>query len=425
MRGTVLDDRYELVQWLGHGGMGEVWGARDTRMDRDVAVKLLKWPPGADGHAAFVRFRREIRSAAQLPGRHTVIAHDCGETVLDGRRVPYLVMERLTGHTLQQAVVERRPSWQRAVEWGCQVLAALEAAHAQGIVHRDIKPNNVMFTADGELKVLDFGIAKFMDGTIGLTATGTGIGSIGYMSPEQCRGTRTLDHRADLYSFGCLLYFMLTGRPPIVADSAFSYAHLLMHGEVDPPHAVEAGVPGALSDLVMRLLARRPEERPGSAREVRDRLGALLAGHEAHSRPDVARLRTEAEAEADALRRAALQDAHVMREETRRAARRHRELVEAAAQQVRDDVEAYAAQRKADAEADARRIVDEAWRRKAQVLTGLDHLREKVAAVLADSKYLPVGELVEQRAALLAELTALHASLADASGASRIPNARL
>ncbi|MGW1910994.1 serine/threonine-protein kinase [Streptomyces sp. NPDC002076] len=175
MRGEILDGRYELVERLGRGGMGQVWAARDTRMHREVAVKLVTALPRIGEHETFLRFRREIRSAAQLPGRYTVIAHDCGEAVLDDERVLYMVMERLTGRTLYDEVVQERPSWRRAVAWARQVAAALDAAHRQGIVHRDIKPENVMFDAEGDLKVVDFGIAKFLGDTVlvsGLTGTG-------------------------------------------------------------------------------------------------------------------------------------------------------------------------------------------------------------------------------------------------------------
>jgi serine/threonine protein kinase len=318
--------------------MGQVWAARDTRMHREVAVKLVTALPRIGEHETFLRFRREIRSAAQLPGRYTVIAHDCGEAVLDDERVLYMVMERLTGRTLYDEVVRERPSWRRAVAWVRQVAAALDAAHRQGIVHRDIKPENVMFDAEGDLKVLDFGIAKFLGDTVlvsGLTGTGVAVGSLLYMSPEQARGERTVDHRTDLYSFGCLLHFMLTGRPPLVADNPYAQMHLLFEGRIEPVRGLNPAVPSELDGLVLDLLSRAPEERPATAREVLDRLSDL--GAEAASPVGSA----GAEGAAAALREAALEDARELREEAACAAEQHRELAEAAARQVRADTEAY------------------------------------------------------------------------------------
>ncbi|MFD0428880.1 serine/threonine-protein kinase [Streptomyces zhihengii] len=212
----MLDGRYELTERLGRGGMGQVWSARDERMQREVAVKLVTAVPDAGDEETFHRFQREIRSAANLPGRHTVTAHDCGEAVIDDEPYLYMVMERLTGRTLAQEIRRARPPWRTAVRWGYQVASALHAAHTLRIVHRDIKPENVMFAADGDVKVLDFGIAKFLGDTAragGFTRTGVPMGTLLYMSPEQARGDTAVDHRTDLYSLGCLLYFMLTGRP--------------------------------------------------------------------------------------------------------------------------------------------------------------------------------------------------------------------
>ncbi|MEV6111771.1 protein kinase [Streptomyces sp. NPDC052109] len=431
MRGEILDGRYELVERLGRGGMGQVWAARDARMHRDVAVKLVTALPRMGEHETFLRFRREIRSAARLPGRYTVIAHDCGEAVLDGERVLYMVMERLTGRTLYDAVLQERPSWQRAVAWARQVAAALDAAHRQGIVHRDIKPENVMFDADGNLKVLDFGIAKFLGDTVlvnGLTGTGVAIGSLLYMSPEQARGERAVDHRTDLYSFGCLLHFMLTGRPPLVADNAYAQMRLLFEGRIEPARGLNPAIPPELDTLVLGLLARTPEERPATARDVLDALSAVDAGTAA------APGRADAEAEAAALREAALEDARELREEARRAAEQYRERAEAAAQQVRADAEAYGAECRTRAEREGARIVGKAKADAAGLLAeareeahralsndALGGLRRTVAAILAESKFTPVGGLVEQRATILRELTELQTALARVDRPSQEP----
>lgn len=210
MRGELLEGRYRLEERLGGGGMGEVWSAQDVRMLRPVAAKLVHTVPGMASTEVEQRFTHEVRSAANLPHRHTVTVHDCGETLLVGRRTLYLVMERLDGRTLAAAFRDSAPvPWYDVVHWAAQIAAALSAAHQRGIVHRDIKPQNVVLTEGGVIKVLDFGIAKFLGDTLRvaeLTATGAGLGTPQYMSPEQCRGDRRIDHRADLYSLGCLLY---------------------------------------------------------------------------------------------------------------------------------------------------------------------------------------------------------------------------
>lgn len=280
MRGAVLDGRYELTERLGRGGMGQVWSARDGRMQREVAVKLVTAFPDAGEEETFLRFRREIRSAANLPGRHTVTAHDCGEAVIDDEPVLYMVMERLTGRTLAQEIRRERPHWRTAVGWASQVATALHAAHTLRIVHRDIKPENVMFAADGDVKVLDFGIAKFLGDTAragGLTRTGVPMGTLLYMSPEQARGDTDVDHRTDLYSLGCLLYFMLTGRPPMVADNVLALVYMHAEAQIPPPQALVPAIPSGLGALVMQLLQRRPADRPGSAGAVLERLKELGA----------------------------------------------------------------------------------------------------------------------------------------------------
>ncbi|WP_329623915.1 protein kinase [Streptomyces sp. NBC_01255] len=280
MRGTVLDGRYELETRLGRGGMGQVWSALDRRMQRDVAVKLVTALPDMGEEETFLRFRREIRSAASLPGRHTVVAHDCGATEIDGERALYLVMERLTGRTLTRAVQAERPHWRVVVDWARQLATALDAAHSRRIVHRDIKPDNVMFAEDGDLRILDFGIAKFLGDTLrtgGLTGTGVAIGTLLYMSPEQALGERTVDHRTDLYSLGCVLYFALTGRAPFAADNMLGLINQKLHGTEVPPHHHAPGIPAELSALVMHLLARSPADRPESAAAVLARVGELTA----------------------------------------------------------------------------------------------------------------------------------------------------
>ncbi|MER7723174.1 protein kinase [Streptomyces sp. NPDC096323] len=472
MRGSVLGERYELTERLGRGGMGQVWSARDSRMGRDVAVKLVTAIPHLGEQETFLRFRREVRSAASLPGRHTVSAYDCGEALVDDERVLYMVMERLTGRTLRQAVQDARPHWRVAVRWGRQVAVALDAAHRQRIVHRDIKPDNVMFAADGDLKVLDFGIAKFLGDTVrvnGLTGTGVALGSLLYMSPEQSRGDGGIDHRTDIYSLGCLLYFMLTGRPPIVVENVLALIYAQTANQAMPPHAVVDGVPVELSRLVMRLLAPRQDDRPGSAQEVLAQLDALHdatpRGVSAKTVPD--RVTGGAEGEAAALLVKAQRDAQMKREEanalfeetrakaaqaaadfeTNLAKRRdqaERDLAErqqkavtriAAIEQRAERLRSEAEGLRADAGLRAQQSIDDARRRADDIISDatahahglLDEatleafasLRETAEAVMADSKFMPVANLLVQRDDILRQLTALLASLAAVPRESR------
>ncbi|MFG2972017.1 protein kinase [Streptomyces sp. NPDC048331] len=276
MRGELLDGRYRLEERLGGGGMGEVWAAEDLRMRRPVAVKLVRTVPGTAAAEVEQRFTHEVRSAANLPHQHTVTVHDCGEAVLSGGRLLYLVMERLDGRTLAQvfrgagsaasaggAGGAAAVSWYDVADWARQIATALGAAHERGIVHRDIKPQNVMLTGTGVIKVLDFGLAKFLGETLrlaDLTATGTAMGTLAYMSPEQCRGDSGIDHRTDLYSLGCLLYEGLTGQPPFTNPAP----HALLYQQVyeSPPPLAPGTAPAGITDLVMFLLAKHPAHRP-------------------------------------------------------------------------------------------------------------------------------------------------------------------
>ncbi|WP_187283372.1 serine/threonine protein kinase [Streptomyces sp. t39] len=405
MRGAVLDGRYELTERLGRGGMGQVWSARDERMQREVAVKLVTALPDAGEEETFLRFRREIRSAANLPGRHTVTAHDCGEAVIDDEPVLYMVMERLTGRTLAQEIRAARPPWRTAVRWAHQVATALHAAHTLRIVHRDIKPENVMFAADGDVKVLDFGIAKFLGDTAragGLTRTGVPMGTLLYMSPEQARGDTAVDHRTDLYSLGCLLYFMLTGRPPMVADNVLALLYLHAEADIPPPHALVPETPSGLSALVMELLQRRPEDRPDSAGAVLERLKELgTARHRAGTAvPAFTGARAEAEvaaklAGAQEIYQASIRDAKAREEEAEaalKAARRQADQMLARAEDdagvVRAEAERYVADLRHRTEQEIlalrNRVERDVGDRRAEADALFEETRAKAAQAAAD-----------------------------------------
>jgi len=285
----VLDGRYRLVERLGAGGMGEVWRGHDERLDRPVAVKLIH-PEAISDEGTVARFRREARVTARLAGHpNIVILYDYGT---DGGTV-YAVMELVSGRPLNVLLRERgRLPVALAVHWGAQVCAGLAAAHAAGVVHRDVKPGNLMVvdhTAPdgGTVKVLDFGIAGFHEAALQsrrLTRTGELFGTPLYMSPEQIQ-MLPVGAASDLYSFGAVLFQMLTGRPPFQAPDPMPV--LRMHLTEAPPDPAELrpDVPAALSELVAALLAKDPARRPESALWVRDRLLGLVPAPGVRSAP--------------------------------------------------------------------------------------------------------------------------------------------
>ena len=237
-----LGGRYEIGELLGRGGMAEVHIGRDSRLGRTVAVKMLR-PDLARDPSFQARFRREAHSAASLNHPAVVAVYDTGEDQFAGNPVPYIVMEYVEGSTLRDLLASgSRLVPERALEIVDGVLAALAYSHQQGIVHRDIKPANVMLTAAGEVKVMDFGIARSLDDmSATMTQTSAVIGTAQYLSPEQARGEQ-VDARSDLYSTGCLLYELLTGRPPFVGDSPVSVAYQHVREEPVPPSQVDPDV---------------------------------------------------------------------------------------------------------------------------------------------------------------------------------------
>ncbi|MEV8530185.1 PQQ-binding-like beta-propeller repeat protein [Streptomyces sp. NPDC052000] len=263
----VLVGRYELLSVVGRGGMGEVWQGRDRVIGRRVAVKLMPSSPGGSGTDLFFR---EARTAGGLSHRGVVTVYDMGQDPVDGTL--FLVMEYVSGQDLGAVLRgEGLPAVELAVNWGLQVASALAAAHTAGIVHRDLKPANLMLTPAGEVKVLDFGIARFIEGTDQSSAV---MGTLAYMAPERFEG-RSGDTRCDLYAFGCVLYELLTGTTPFQAADpvAMMTAHLTK--KPAPPGELRAGVPAALEHLVLSLLAKAPADRPTTAIDVHRALRAL------------------------------------------------------------------------------------------------------------------------------------------------------
>ncbi len=281
MQGVLLDGRFRIGDRLGAGAMGQVWSAQDERMRRDVAVKVVHPQDGMD-EVDQARFQREVQAAGRLSHQNIVTVHDWGEVSVDGRPTLFLVMELVHGVSLHRRLKESTPAWPLAVGWAAQMAEALHAAHSQGVVHRDIKPANAMLTPEGTVKVLDFGVAKFMGETIGaraLTVTGAPVGSPAYMSPEQADGDKKIDHRSDLYSLGCFLYHAVTGEPPFTSTNLWAVLRKQMEDAPEPPASRVEGLPGPLNDLILDLLAKSPEDRPSDAATVCDILSRLLADH--------------------------------------------------------------------------------------------------------------------------------------------------
>ncbi|HET6277498.1 MAG TPA: serine/threonine-protein kinase, partial [Candidatus Polarisedimenticolia bacterium] len=271
---------YEIIAPPGAGGMGEVYRARDTRLGRDVAIKIL--PEKLDtGPEARARFEREARAVAALSHPNILALHDFG--VEDG--TAYSVTELLEGETLRQRMAGSPLPLRKALDYATQVARGLAAAHERGIVHRDLKPDNLFVTNDGLVKILDFGLAKVAAPEQGsLTASptldagtqpGTVLGTLGYMSPEQVRG-QAADHRADIFAFGSILHEMLSGRPAFVRDTAADTMSAIL--KEDPAPLAEPGVttvPPALQNIIHHCLEKNPAERFQSARDLAFNIEAL------------------------------------------------------------------------------------------------------------------------------------------------------
>ncbi|MGI5401596.1 Stk1 family PASTA domain-containing Ser/Thr kinase [Streptomyces sp. CA-135486] len=273
-----LGGRYELGSVLGRGGMAEVYLAHDTRLGRTVAVKTLRADLARDPSFQ-ARFRREAQSAASLNHPAIVAVYDTGEDYVDGVSIPYIVMEYVDGSTLRELLHSGRKLLpERTLEMTIGILQALEYSHRNGIVHRDIKPANVMLTRTGQVKVMDFGIARAMgDSGMTMTQTAAVIGTAQYLSPEQAKGEQ-VDARSDLYSTGCLLYELLTVRPPFVGDSPVAVAYQHVREEPQPPSNFDPEITPEMDAIVLRALVKDPDYRYQSADEMRADIEACLDG---------------------------------------------------------------------------------------------------------------------------------------------------
>jgi serine/threonine-protein kinase len=268
----VLAGRYQTEQLLGQGGMAAVWRGTDLRLDRPVAIKVLAGP-GLTEPTALERFDREARTTARLTHPNVVAVYDVGTD--DGD--PYLVMELVEGRSVAAMLADGPLPWARVAALAAQACDGLGAAHAAGIVHRDVKPGNLLVTSTGVLKVCDFGIARLRHaGQNALTGTATMIGTAGYMAPEQITG-EPVDARTDLYALGCTVYAMLTGNPPFVGEP-LGVVHQHLNQPPAPLRSRRPDVPPALEALVAELLAKDPARRPADAGQVRARLAALAGG---------------------------------------------------------------------------------------------------------------------------------------------------
>ena len=273
--GRVVAGRYELSTLIGQGGMGQVWTAYDQRLDRRVAVKLLRPDKvaGAEAEELRRRFLRECRVTAQVDHPGLVTVHDAGS---EGEEL-FLVMQYVDGADLSDHLAEHDPyPWQWAVAVAAQLCAVLSAVHAVPIVHRDLKPRNVMVKQDGTVTVLDLGVASVMDtDTTRLTHTGSPIGSPAYMAPEQAMGGAVGPY-TDLYALGVLLHELLSGEVPFAGSTALGVLHRHLYEPPLPVRRIRPEVPEPLESLVLRLLAKDPQHRPASAQEVYENLSSLL-----------------------------------------------------------------------------------------------------------------------------------------------------
>jgi serine/threonine protein kinase/co-chaperonin GroES (HSP10) len=275
----LLGGRYQVGELLGYGGMAEVHKGRDLRLGRDVAIKMLRTDLARD--ATFQeRFRREAQNSAALNHPAIVAVYDTGEEIsATGEKLPFIVMEFVNGRTLKEVLGdEGRLQTRRALEIIADICAALEFSHRHGIIHRDIKPGNVMITQNGQVKVMDFGIARALaSGATTMTQTSAVIGTAQYLSPEQARG-EPVDARSDVYAAGCVLFELLIGHPPFVGDSPVSVAYQHVREEPKAPSSISHEVPPDVDAIVLKALSKNPINRYQSAQEMRADALRAVAG---------------------------------------------------------------------------------------------------------------------------------------------------
>jgi len=270
---VVLGGRYRIEQELGRGGMAKVYRGQDTVLGRTVAIKILA-PQFADDPNFVTRFRREAQAAARISNQHIVSVFDTGSD--DG--VHYIVMEFVEGRTLAEFLTGGgRIMPDRAIDIAMDVCRALEAAHAQGVIHRDIKPGNIMLTPRGEVKVSDFGIARVVTTAETIAETAAVLGTASYLSPEQAQG-QPVDGRSDIYSLGCVLFEMVTGRPPFLGDSPVTVASKHVLEQPTSPSKLNRDVTADLEAVILRAMAKNPANRYQSAEECRADLERVRRG---------------------------------------------------------------------------------------------------------------------------------------------------
>ena len=282
----LLGGRYQVGELLGYGGMAEVHRGRDLRLGRDVAIKMLRTDLARDDTFQ-LRFRREAQNAASLNHPAIVSVYDTGEERgATGETLPCIVMEFVNGRTLKEVLAaEGRLMPRRALEITAEIAAALEFSHRHGIIHRDIKPGNVMLTQTGQVKVMDFGIARALaSGATTMTQTSAVIGTAQYLSPEQARG-EPVDARSDVYATGCVLYELLCGHPPFVGDSPVSVAYQHVREDAKPPSESNRDVTPPIDAIVLKALAKNPLNRYQSAGEMRADLLRAAAGRPVYAEP--------------------------------------------------------------------------------------------------------------------------------------------
>jgi CheY-like chemotaxis protein len=269
-QGQRFAKRYEVLGTLGNGAMGVVYRARDLELEEDVAIKTLR-PDLVRDPTLLERFKSEIRLARRISHRNVVRTHDFGES----GGVYYLTMEYVEGITVRDMIDSRgQLGVSSTLAIASQLASALDVAHEQGVIHRDIKPQNMLLDGEGVLKVMDFGVARLAEGSGTITETGLVVGTPAYMSPEQLLSDE-IDARSDLYALGVVLYECLTGALPFEARSPVSLIAKVLNEEPSPPATLNAECPAALSALVLQLLGKRAEERPAGAREVSERLAQI------------------------------------------------------------------------------------------------------------------------------------------------------